>query len=99
MGGICAAPLNVNDVTLECARLLIPDSLYLLLRLLITSDITIVSEVFASKAKCKNSNEERLVISIAQDIMYCCGKSRVKLPKHVILAVCVQHLTDLGYSP
>ena len=66
MGGICAAPLNVNDVSLECARHLIPDSLYLLLRLMITSDITIVSEVFASKAECKNSNEERLVISIAQ---------------------------------
>ena len=25
--------------------------------------------------------------------MYCCGKSRVKLPKHVSLAMCVQHLT------
>ena len=44
-----------------------PDSLYLLLRLMITSDITIVSEVFASKAECKN--EERLVISIAQDVL------------------------------
>ena len=96
MGGICAAPLNVS---LGCARHLIPDSLYLLLRLMITSDITIVSEVFASKAECKNSNKERLVISIAQDIMYCCGKGRVKLPKQVSLAVCVQHLTDLGYSP
>ena len=93
MGGICTAPLNVNDVSLECARRLIPDSLYLLLRLMITSDITKVTEVIASKAECKNSNEERLVISIAQDIMYCCGKSRVKLPKHVSLAMCVQHLT------
>ena len=82
MGGICTAPLNVNDVSLECARRLIPDSLYLLLCLMITSDITKVSEVIASK-----------VISIAQDIMYCCGKSRVKLPKHVSLALCVQHLT------
>ena len=99
MGGICAAPLNVNDVSLKCAWHLIPDSLYLLLRLMLTSDITIVSEVFASKAECKNSNEKRLVISIAHDIMYCCGKSRVKLPKHASLAVCVQHLTDLGYSP
>ena len=93
MGGICTSPLNVNDVSLECARRLIPDSLYLLLRLMITSDITKVSGVIASKAECKNSNEERLVISIAQDIMYCCGKSRVKLPKHVSLALCVQHLT------
>ena len=96
MGGICAAPLNVS---LECARHLIPDSLYLLLRLMITSDITNVSEVFASKAECKNSKEERLVVSIAQDIMYCCGKSGVRLPRHVSLAMCVQHLTDLSYSP
>ena len=66
MGGICAAPLNVNDVRLECVRHLMPDSLYLLLRLMITSDITNVSEIFASKAECKNSNEERLVLSIAQ---------------------------------
>ena len=88
MGGICRAPLNVNDVSLECARRLIPDSLYLLLCLMITSDITKVSEVIASKAEYKNLNEERLVISIAQDIMYCCGKSRVKLPKHVSLAMC-----------
>ena len=98
MGGICVAPLNVS---LECARHLIPDSLYLLLRFMIASVITIVSEVFASKAECKNSNEERLVYKhyIAQDIIYCCGKSRVKLPKHASLALCVQHLTDLGYSP
>ena len=87
MGGICAAPLNVNDVSLECLRNLIPDSLYLLVRLKITSDITNVSEV------------ERLVISIAQGVMYCCGKSRVKLPKHVSLAMCVQHLKALSYSP
>ena len=91
MGGICRAPLNVNDVSLECARRLIPDSLFLLLCLMITSDITKVSEVIASKAEYKNLNEEQLVISIAQDIMYCCGKSRVKLPKHVSLAMCVQH--------
>ena len=54
MGGICAAPLNINDVSLQCVRYLIPGSLYLLLRLMITSDITNVSEVFASKAECKN---------------------------------------------
>ena len=39
-GGICAAPLNVTDVSLECVRHLIPASLYLLLSLMITSDIT-----------------------------------------------------------
>ena len=39
-GGICAAPLNVTDVSLECVRHLIPASLYLLLSLMITFDIT-----------------------------------------------------------
>mgnify|MGYP000176347313 CR=1 FL=1 len=98
IGEICAAPFNVNDVSLECVWHRIPDSLYLLLCYMITSDITNVSEVFASKAECKNSNKEWLVISIAQDIMYCCSKSKVKLPRHVSLAMCVQHLTDLSYS-
>ena len=81
---------QVNDLSLRIGITvhLIPDSLYLLLRLMITSDITSVSEVSASKAECKNSNEERLVISIAQDIMYCCGKSGVKLPRYVSLAMC-----------
>ena len=69
MGGICTAPLNVNDVSLECARRLIPDSLYLLLSLMITSDITKVTEVIASKAECKNSNEERLVISSGYNVL------------------------------
>ena len=50
MGGVYAAPLNVS---LECARHLIPDSLYLLLRLMITSDITIVSEVLPAKPNAK----------------------------------------------
>ena len=48
MGGICAAPLNVS---LECAPHLIPDSLYLLLRLIINSDITNVSEVFCQQSR------------------------------------------------
>ena len=66
MAGICPAPLNVNGVILECRRHLMPDSLYLLLRLMITSDITNASEDFARKAECKNSNEERLLLSVAQ---------------------------------
>ena len=31
---------------------------------------------------------------IAQDVIHCCNNSRVKLPKHVGLAVCVYHLTS-----
>jgi len=29
---------------------------------------------------------------MAQDIIYCCNNSRVKLPKQVSLAMCVRHL-------
>ena len=57
MGGICAAPLNVNDVSLECARHLIRDSLYLLIRLVITSDITIVSEILPAKPNAKTQTK------------------------------------------
>ena len=57
MGGIRAAPLIVNVVSLECARHLIPDSLYLLLHLMITSVITIVSEVLPAKPNAKTQTK------------------------------------------
>ncbi|CAH3175616.1 unnamed protein product [Porites evermanni] len=37
--------------------------------------------------------DERQILSIAQDIIHCNSKGRVKLPKHTSLAICVHHLT------
>lgn len=89
MGGICIVLFNVNDVSLECVWCLIFDFLYLFFCFMIIFDIIKVSEVIVSKVEYKNLNEEWLVISIVQDIMYCCGKSRVKLLKYVSFVMCV----------
>ena len=37
--------------------------------------------------------DERRVLSIAQDIIHCASNARVKVPKHVSLAMTVHHLT------
>ena len=37
--------------------------------------------------------DERQILSIAQDIIHCNSKGRVKFPKHTSLAICVHHLT------
>lgn len=37
--------------------------------------------------------DKRQILSIAQDIIHCNSKGRVKLPKHTSLAICVHHLT------
>jgi hypothetical protein len=45
------------------------------------------------QAGCDNIADERRVLSLAQDAMHCATHGRVKLPKHVGLAMTVRHLT------
>ena len=89
--GINTKPLNTQDVSMETARQLIPDSLYLLIKQLV------VSEKRARPSNALNQStaieDERQILSIAQDIIHCNSKGRVKLPKHTSLAICVHHLT------
>ena len=92
--GITIKPLNVADVSLNTAQQLIPESLHLLLRLLMTDDISKPSQIVSMSPGCTNAYEERKVLSIAQDVIYCAKKSRVKLPKHVSLAMSINHLTS-----
>ena len=94
VNGITTKPLNVADVSLDTVQQLIPESLHLLLRLLLTDDITKLTQINERGTVCKKPNEEYKVLSIAQDVIYCCRKSRVKLPKHVSLAMSVNHLTS-----
>ena len=77
---------------METARQLILDSLYLLIKQLVVSDKR------ARPTKALNQStaieDERQILSIAQDIIHCNFKGRMKLPKHTSLAMCVHHLTS-----
>ena len=89
--GINTKPLNTQDVSMETARQLIPDSLYLLIKQFVVSD----KRARPSNALNQSTaiEDERQILSIAQDIIHCNSKGRVKLPKHTSLAICVHHLT------
>jgi len=84
--------LNVDDVSLESARRIIPPSLYWLLRIMITSNETGVDD-FDQPNPCVKIEDERRILSIAQDIIHCTSNARVKLPKQIGLAMAVCHLT------
>ncbi|CAH3166536.1 unnamed protein product [Porites lobata] len=89
--GINTKPLNTQDDSMETARQLIPDSLYLLIKQLVVSD----KRVRPSNPLNQSTaiEDERQILSIAQDIIHCNSKGRVNLPKHTSLAICVHHLT------
>lgn len=90
--GIPTKPLNTQDVSMETARQLIPDCLYLLIKLLVTADKC--SRPSDALSQSTNVEHERQILSIAQDIIHCNTNGRVKLPKHTSLAICVHHLTS-----
>ena len=89
--GISLRPLNVDDVSLQSARRIIPPSLYWLVRIMITSDDTV--DNFDQPSTCIKIKDERRILSIAQDIIHCASNARVKLPKQIGLAIAVRHLT------
>ena len=91
--GISLRPLSVNDVSLESAKRVIPSGLYWLIRLLITSDESGLEVFDLPQSTCAKKEDERRVISIAQDIIHCSSHARVKVPKHIGLAMAIRHLT------
>ena len=95
--GISTRPLDIKDISAELANQEIPDCLYWLLQTIIRSEGKNSKrsvERSSSVGTCGNTVEERQILSIAQDIIHCCNNSRVKLPKHIGLAMCVYHLTS-----
>ena len=90
--GITLRPLNVDDVSLESSRKIIPPSLYWLVRLMITFDESGVDDL-DQPCPCVKIEDERRIISISQDIIHCASNARVKLPKQIGLAMAVRHLT------
>ena len=59
------------------------------MRWFITSDGVDVD----AKSDCSNYSDERKVLCLAQDVIHCVSHGRVKLPKHLGLAISVRHLT------
>ena len=91
--GITLRPLNVDDVSLESARRIVPRSLYWLILLLISSDGPGKDFHFDKPTTSVKTEDDRRVLSIAQDIIHCASNARVKLPKQVGLAMTIRHLT------
>ena len=84
--GITSRPLDVKDISQESTREVIPDSLYWLIRLIISPDD---NRCLDRSSVFTNMVDERQVLSIAQDVIHCCTNGRVKLPKQTSLAMCV----------
>ena len=87
--GIDINPLNVGDLQLDTAKALLPQSLYWLIRWIVTGEqYSDSSSLSASK-----TTDERKIVMSSQDLVRCASHARVKLPKHVGLAMSVKHLT------
>lgn len=82
-------PLNVEDLQLDTAKRLLPQSLYWLTRCIVTGEPL----GNHSTASPLNITDERKIIMVGQDFIHCASHARVKLPKQVDLAMCVKHLT------
>lgn len=88
--GIEINPLNIEDLQLETAKALIPQSLYWLIRWIITGE----QYNECSSLSASNTADERKILMFAQDLIHCASHARIKLPKHVGLAMTVKHLTS-----
>ena len=82
----------MEDVSLESARRIISPSLYWLVRKIITSEEPGVNSL-DQPSPCVKIEDERRILSIAQDIVHCASNARVKLLKQTGLAMAVRHLT------
>lgn len=86
--GIDINPLNIGDLQLETAKVLLPQSLYWLIRWIVTG------EQYSDHSPSNgNTTDERNIIMAAQDLVHCASHARVKLPKHIGLSMSVKHLT------
>ena len=72
-------------------NVIVPASLYNLLSWIITGDEDIPPK--GETVTVKSANDHRRILSIAQDILFCTRRGRVKPPKHVALPMAIYHLT------
>ena len=66
----------MSDISLESVKRIIPPSLYWLVRIMITSNETEVKD-FDQPSPCAKIEDERRILSIAQDIIHCASNSQV----------------------
>ena len=91
--GISSNPPCVDNMSLEASRSAFPDSLYWLLRTIVANPETEGNPGESSSQGCSNQADERRIIMLAQDIVFCASHSRAKMPKHLTLALAIHHLT------
>ena len=72
--GISIQPLHLNDLTSQTSKQVVPESLYWLLRWIISA-----SECFEENPspECKNSADEKRIVMLSQDIVQCSTHGRV----------------------
>ena len=88
--GIITKPPNASDISLAKCKSVIPESLYQLLRLIISKP---EKDEELAKSTCTNKADERRILMLAQDIVFCASHSQAKMPKHVGLGMTLRHLT------
>ena len=88
--GILAKPPNPSDISLAACKSAIPESLYNLLRWIITKP---EKDDEHADSNCRNMADEKRILMLGQDIVYCASHSQAKMPKHVGLAMTLRHLT------
>ncbi|KAK3748173.1 hypothetical protein QZH41_000756 [Actinostola sp. cb2023] len=100
--GIDIYPLNIEDLQLHTAKGLLPQSLYWLIRWIITG----LQYCESSSYIASNAADERNIVMAAQDLVHCTSHAKVKLPKqkrwsgfNTITHPCIPVETIIGYHP
>ena len=91
--GINTSPLNINDLTIEKIKEMVPQSLYWLLQWLINPGDSNIESFGDTNSKSRNDADERHILMISQDIIHAATHGRKKMPKHVGLAMVMRHIT------
>ena len=85
-------PVNPKEIRTEKAQEIVPVSLYNLIKWTIEGPN---EEILNTETKdiSRRDNIKRQVLSIGQDMIYCVSKGSVRTPKHIGLAVSIEHMT------
>ena len=90
--GINMTPLDNDDLTLHKSKEIIPQSLYWILRWIVTTAEHEVEAFGNHSSSCKNEADERHILMIAQDIIHSASHGRQKMPKQIGLGMTLRHL-------
>ena len=82
-------PPTAPDVTFQSAKQAIPTALYNFLALITGSSDDVLHEGFVETSP----ENDRKLVSIAQDILYLSSKGRIATPKHLALGMTIRHWT------